>query len=235
MLRRWQSCIKMPKALHHVSDMRRTAFLLMACLFSLVLPAQICEGLHVVTLRGGDALTLGLRTTLRAPLSITAEHCLVEEPSGIDGLALGMGLTVGSARTGYGYDAVRTAEGLFEYVQTSGAPYFVEDTRRHLSLGLQGYLHYDVLGQLFGAHNHRIDTYAVLTAGLHSIRQTREVTQTTSVGSSDTPEVIVSHPNRLLLGLQAGCRYWALPNFGLTFEAGYDGLSILNMGINVCF
>lgn len=216
--------------------MKRLTILLMLLITSVVIHAQICEGLHIVTLRCGDPFTLGHRTSLRAPLSLSAEHCLMTDAFDVESLALGLGATVGGARTDYSYNALPTADGGYEDTKLPGAVYLVNDTRRHLTLGLQGYAHYDVLGQLFDAHNDQIDTYAVLTVGLHSIRQTREVTplQTLSPGENAS-DVIVSHPNRFLMGLQVGCRYWALPNFGVTFEAGYDGLSILNIGVNACF
>lgn len=215
--------------------MKRISLFLTVLITSMILHAQICEGLHIVTLRCGDAFTLGRRTSLRAPLSLSAEHCLLTDAFDIESLALGVGAMVGSARTDYGYNAIPLGEGQYEPTNLSGAAYFVEDTRRHLTMGLQGYVHYDVLGQLFDAHNDRVDTYTVLTVGMHSIRQTRDVVRLAILNSEESPNVSVSHSNHLLMGLQIGTRYWASPNFGITFEAGYDGLSIVNIGVNVCF
>ena len=215
--------------------MKRISLLLLVLVTATALHAQICEGLHIVTLRCGDPLTLGHRTSLRAPLSLSAEHCLLMDAFDIESLALGVGATVGSARTDYGYNALPTSTGGYEPTDLMGAPYFVNDTRRHLTLGLQGYVHYDVLGQLLDQHDDRIDTYAVLTAGLHSIRQTREVTNLRAIETAAASSTEVSHPNRFLMGLQVGCRYWALPNFGVTLEVGYDGLSLFNLGVNACF
>lgn len=215
--------------------MKRLTLLLTLLVATLALPAQICEGLHVVTLRCGDAFTLGNRTSLRAPLSLSAEHCLLMDAFDIESLALGAGVTVGSARTDYGYNALPNAEGGYVPTDLEGAPFFVEDTRSHLTMGLQGYVHYDVLGQLLDAHEDQLDTYAVLTVGMHSIRQTRDVTRRIGTSPEESAAVSVSHPNRFLMGLQVGARYWALPNFGITLEAGYDGLSVVNIGVNACF
>lgn len=216
--------------------MKRRALFFALLATTMVVQAQVCEGLNIVTLRCGDAFTLGHRTKLRAPLSLSYEHCLMAGAYETEGLALGVGATVGSARTDYTYNALVTATGDLSPTDLPGAAYLVTDTRSHLTMGLQGYVHYDVLGQLLDAHNDRVDTYAVLTLGMHSIRQTR-VTKPWLFSSPEEyiETTTVTHPNRVLLGAQLGLRYWALPNCGITLEAGYDGLSVLNIGVNACF
>lgn len=166
---------------------------------------------------------LGRHTNIQPPLSISYEYCLATDAFDVEGLSLGVGAAIGTASMKYFTSQLEYSGS--DFVQTAS-----NKTCRYLLMTPKGYLHYDVLGCVFDSPNVQLDTYLVFSLGARACRCTVETMVDGVLGTSET-----THPNRLALGLQLGARYWIYPNFGLTVEAGYDGISIANIGINACF
>lgn len=220
--------------------MKRFQTLLLALFVAMAASAQTNDGLNVVTLRVGDHMPLMSQYDASLPISATYEHELVSDAWGFESLIFGIGGVVGMRN--YTFDQCawlkNPATGLVEK-NTDGTRSFYHKYDDML-IGLRGYVHYDVLGQLFDLHSDHIDTYAVVMLGVCFNRFSHHDISTGGdffpvYDDPNAHEVATVNGSSFVPGLQLGCRYWITPNIGVTVEAGYDGFSIFNGGLQVCF
>ncbi|MBO7467143.1 MAG: hypothetical protein J6T94_05635 [Bacteroidaceae bacterium] len=195
-----------------------------ALLMAIGVKAQIPEGLQVVSLRIGDTMSLGAYTEASVPTSLTYEYCLEEDAFEVPSLCLGIGAIFGHA---YSYTTTTITNAGSNQVDTRAT------TNRWFFGGLRGYVHYDVLS-LIGVDAPHFDTYAALTLGARVKKRMWEGENASSTTGGVSSKSITREKSPMF-GLQFGARYFIIPNVGLSLEAGYDGMSVLNFGIVGCF
>ena len=204
--------------------MKKLALSFLLLMMALGVNAELPEGLQVVSLRMGDVTTLGPYTRVAAPVSLAYEYLFLTDAFDVPSLCLGVGAVLGHA-------AVSTTT-TTTYNET-GKTDTRTTTNRWFFGGVKGYVHYNVLS-LFGVDAPQVDTYASLTLGSRIKKWSWK-----GENASSTPSEVSSESSTTtrspMAGLQVGARYYFTPNIGVSLEAGYDGMSIVDFGIVACF
>ena len=220
--------------------MKRLFSLLLTVVVALSASAQTTDGLNVFSLRVGDYLPLRNELNASMPFSLAYEHELVSDAWGFKSLIFGVGGVVGfrnytNTQCAWG---INDKTGLVE--KHDDASYDFYHKYNDLLVALRIYAHYDVFGELLDYHSDQVDTYAVLTLGtaFNTFNHLDLRTGGTFFPAFDDPNasvVAAQHKASFVPGLQLGCRYWLTPNVGAFAEVGYDGFSIFNGGLQICF
>lgn len=203
-------------------DMRRsTLFILITVLALTPVTAQTTDHLNVITARIGDNIRLVGESGATLPVSIAYEHEFCGDALGVESLRFGVGAVVGNG-TYYRNHCERD-----------------ENLRHHYNdilTAITGTAHYDILGQWFGCHSDHVDTYATFTLGIINERWAHIDPSGRVVRDPEfTDQTGLVWRQLFAPGLQVGCRYWFIPNFGITAEGGFDGMSVFNFGLQACF